>query len=150
MSNRRQIGADLLREVEEELRQAMSELDLAQQKVMNLRAERDAATVLAGAPRGSSLSAANGGGTPFPVVGTLKDLIYPYLRNNAPVGGLTAVDLHKSLVATGAQVGRRNYIYHVLTQLEKDGFVRKASDGRYTAIVQAAGRSAKQREVVTH
>jgi hypothetical protein len=137
MASRREVGAKILEEIEEELRQAKADLVQVQQKIKSLETEREAALVLAKGTRSVVLSNApirTLGGPVFVRTKNLASFAYAYLRDSAPPDGLTAVELHKALEATGSPVGRRNYIYDVLRKLESEKLVRKTENGKYVAV----------------
>jgi hypothetical protein len=134
MADRRETASHLLKQIEEEINQT-------QRKLKELERERDAARVLAGViPVQTTLSpvwpAEALGGVQLIRAKKMSDLVYGYLRHMAPAHGLTAVDLYNALKSTNAAIGRRNYIYPVLEQLQKEGRVVKATDGCYTAVPQ--------------
>jgi Fe2+ or Zn2+ uptake regulation protein len=56
--------------------------------------------------------------------------VYDYLRDFCPPGWISAVELHRQITATGAPVGKRNYIYDVLNKLAADELVEVKSKNR--------------------
>jgi hypothetical protein len=141
MSNREALAAQLLADIDAELRAEYSKLEQQKRKVLRLESQRDAARILTG--RGATATPQDGGGQQAALASVdsnqlvraknLKELVFQYLREKFP-RGTKVPELYKLMVETsGVVVGRKTYLYHLLNLLQDDGLVRRLEDGRYIA-----------------
>jgi hypothetical protein len=127
--NRKTLAAEILSEVEREIKNLKMQIEVMGEELRNLESQRDAAQVLAGIKR-SPVNTNVPGDVRVMRAKNHPDLVFQFLRDRCP-DGATIPELYKMLVDAGVAASSRNYIYKVVNDLREADFIQKEPDGKY-------------------